>query len=696
MLSSSEGEVEDDADPVTSRSGSAEPKKKRRKNPQVFVDSWLTDENFKKWLVRKMGVDNKATAFCKTCDKAVTCSKTGLKRHMASAKHERSITNTTTSGTIADLFQRASCQDETASLEIKLCSFIAEHNLPISLSDDLVELLRSLFPRDGILKRVMLGKQKATNVVRQVIGFNYLNEAISALRSHKFSFIIDETTDRSTTKQLAILATSFDLGDFRLKQYLIDMVEMVDGTAKSIYKAVKKTFTDFHIPMENIVGYSSDTTNVMFGEYNSVAQLIKSEYPKVVAVKCSCHLIHLASSYAALQLPKGLEDLCRNVFAHFNRSSKRQDVYKQFQQFYNVDPHRLLSPGQTRWLSLEACVNRILEQFVPLQNYFILAANEDPTHSNDRIVKSLHNKFNLAYLEFLSFQLERFNDFNRLFQSEKPLLHCLKDQVEELIRSTASDFMSITYVKATNPKDIDPANATFHVPLADVYLGVAATTTLGEIKATLREDDVDVRNFLINCRNFLIEGIRQVQQRFDLNDDMHEIVQCTSPARAAHRVLPSLIVIVRKLPSLEADLNVTKLDQEWREHVFEEKLNADMEWDQYWKIVKDMKVPSGDSKYPNLAKFVEIIASLPFSNAAVERVFSSVKRIKTEERNRLKSSSLVALLQCKFAMKNGNYNASSFPLNEHILDLMQKMKSSATDEEAISLRKICLDKLFGS
>jgi hypothetical protein len=47
-------------------------------------------------------------------------------------------------------------------------------------------------------------------------------------------------------------------------------------------------------------------------------------------------------------------------------------------------------------------------------------------------------------------------------------------------------------------------------------------------------------------------------------------------------------------------------------------------------------------------------------------------------------------------MKNGNYNASSFPLNEHILDLMQKIKSSATDEEAISLRKICLDKLFGS
>ena len=268
--------------------------------------------------------------------------------------------------------------------------------------DDLIALLRSLFPLDNALKHATLGKQKATNVIRQVLGFDYLNEAVSALRSRKFSFIIDETTDKSTAKQLAILATYFDMKSFQTKKLLLDMVEVEDGMAKGIYAAVKQSFSDLHVPMNNIIGYSSDTCNVMFGEYNSVFQLLRAEFPDVVTVKCSCHLIHLVSCKAALQLPKGLEDLCRDVFAHFSRSSKRQDTYKEFQEFFKVEPHKLLAPAQTRWLSLEACVNRILEQYIALQNYFVLVANEDPTHSNDRILKSLQNKYTLAYLEFLS------------------------------------------------------------------------------------------------------------------------------------------------------------------------------------------------------------------------------------------------------------------------------------------------------
>ena len=177
------------------------------------------------------------------------------------------------------------------------------------------------------------------------------------------------------------------------KSFLLDMPEIVGGTAEGIYSAVKHVFAELHIPMEKMIGYSFDTTNVMFGEFNSVSQLLMSEYLNVYSVKCSCHLIHLVSSYAALKLPKGLEDLVR-------------DIYK---------PRKLLSPRQTRWLSLEACVNRILEQYLALEHYFVLVANENPTHSNDRILKSLQNKFTLAYLEFLSHQLQRFNAFNRLF-----------------------------------------------------------------------------------------------------------------------------------------------------------------------------------------------------------------------------------------------------------------------------------------
>ena len=354
------------------------------------------------------------------------------------------------------MINQVTTADATTTMEVKLCAFIAQHNLPLSLSQDMVELLRSLFPNDTALRNIKLGKQKATNIVRQVLGFDYLKELVSLLRCRFFSVIIDEATDQSTEKQLAIVATFFDMEKFEMQYWLVDMLETEDGSAKGVYSKMKEAFSNMNIPMSNIIGYSSDTTNVMFGQFNSVVQLLKSEFSCVQTVKCSCHLIHLVSSYAASKLPKSVEDLCRDVYAHFHRSSKRQEVYKEFKAFYGTDPLKLLSPAQTRWLSLQECVNRILEQYAALKNYFILTANEDPSHTNDRILASLQNPFFQAYLEFLSFQLERFNDFNRLFQSERPLLHNLKIEVEGLLKAIASDFMKLAIVKKTKAKDLDP------------------------------------------------------------------------------------------------------------------------------------------------------------------------------------------------------------------------------------------------
>ena len=115
---------------------------------------------------------------------------------------------------------------------------------------------------------------------------------------------------------------------FFMLRWLVDMIESEDGTAAGIYANMKESFHELNIPMANIVGYSSDTTNVMFGQYNSVSQLLKSEFLHVQIVKCSCHLIYIVSSCVALKLPKSVEDLCRDVYAHFQRSSKRQDVYR--------------------------------------------------------------------------------------------------------------------------------------------------------------------------------------------------------------------------------------------------------------------------------------------------------------------------------------------------------------------------------
>ena len=92
-------------------------------------------------------------------------------------------------------------------------------------------------------------------------------------------------------KQLGIRVVYFDKQTVQPVTRLFDMVKVEQATAASLYGTIKSLFEVKKIPITNIIGYSSDTTNVMFGENQSVVALLKKDVPYVLAVKCSYHMI---------------------------------------------------------------------------------------------------------------------------------------------------------------------------------------------------------------------------------------------------------------------------------------------------------------------------------------------------------------------------------------------------------------------
>lgn len=91
----------------------------------------------------------------------------------------------------------------------------------------------------------------------------------------------------------------------------------------------------------------------------------------------------------------------------------RQERLDQFSVLCDIQPSRLLRPCQTRWLSLEAVVNRIVMMFDALVAFF---ASETPTAKTKEILKELRNPLTLCYYIFLSETLPLFTKFNLLFQ----------------------------------------------------------------------------------------------------------------------------------------------------------------------------------------------------------------------------------------------------------------------------------------
>ena len=63
-----------------------------------------------------------------------------------------------------------------------------------------------------------------------------LKGMVSLLRRNFFSIIIDESTDQSTSKQLAILAIFFSIEKFEMEYWLVDMLETDDDCLRNLLK----------------------------------------------------------------------------------------------------------------------------------------------------------------------------------------------------------------------------------------------------------------------------------------------------------------------------------------------------------------------------------------------------------------------------------------------------------------------------
>lgn len=114
-----------------------------------------------------------------------------------------------------------------------------------------------------------------------------------------------------------------------------------------------------------------------------------------------------------------MEKLTRDVYNYFSSSPKRVGELKEFQEFANVSPLKILHPSATRWLSLESVVKRLLSQFNALTRFFTDQSYRNVLEAS-LILNIMQKPETKLYLEFLSYILPFFIRLNRVMQSEKP------------------------------------------------------------------------------------------------------------------------------------------------------------------------------------------------------------------------------------------------------------------------------------
>ena len=114
------------------------------------------------------------------------------------------------------------------------------------------------------------------------------------------------------------------------------------------------TIESDNILLNNIIGFASDTCNIMFENITVLYPAWKRR--SQVSLSCivfAILLIFVHHMPVRNFPPWTVEELMHDVYNYFCHS---QDEFRAVQYFSDVEPHKLLRPCQTRWLSLYSCV----------------------------------------------------------------------------------------------------------------------------------------------------------------------------------------------------------------------------------------------------------------------------------------------------------------------------------------------------
>ena len=186
----------------------ATPPRKRKKYTCVF-----RKEHAKLFSWAKDSKKGPTYAFCMKCSRDVSLGLGGtkdLRRHEQTSLHGRCDRASSSCMSLQSYFGGPTRAMAVVEAEVKFGYMLDEHHLPFLLADHCTKLFQSMFPDSAIAKSFKCSRTKATAILK-VIALDILQQIRDVLQETKFfSLQVDESTDISVTKQMAIMLRFFD------------------------------------------------------------------------------------------------------------------------------------------------------------------------------------------------------------------------------------------------------------------------------------------------------------------------------------------------------------------------------------------------------------------------------------------------------------------------------------------------------
>ena len=641
-----------------------------KKYSQKFRKEWLQVKEFSSWL-REVPGDN-TKAHCKFCRCDILAKHSLLQKHIDSKKHKSCIPFE--SAPLTNYF--VSKCNESARVEAGFALNICCHS-SINTCDHLVEFCKATIKDSSVLSKIKMHRTKCSSIIKNVLSEHFEEDLISDIGERKFSLLLDESNDVSVTKILGVAIIYFSIKHHKIIHTFLTLIALEKCDAVSIVTALKEELLRLKLNISKLIGIGTDNASVMTGVNNGVYKQLKADVPNLILIRCVCHSIQLAVSHASSEaLLRSLDYLISETYSWFSHSATRQIAYKQIYQTINDSkvPLKIVNTLDTRWLSIEPAISRILNQWLELKTHFEVARLTDKCYKAEVLYNMCRDEKHLLYLLALHPVLVQVQKVNKVFESNDADKTKLLDDLTRLMRELARSIMLPT-------SRIDPL-------LSDIQSHLDPEPNLGfrfERKATELISDKkiskeDIKIIRERTKNFLFLLFQQLKQRLPDNVSVLKQITCFSVQNTLKHIKEPVSAILQVMLTTDDEIAAAELQYN---NIHLNNWSNISKTEDFWVEVDSFRDSSGVNPYKEISECALNLLALPNSNAEIERVFSMMNIIKSKLRNRMQLPMLNAILKVKYGVRRHGKCCKNYDLPASVINKIGTMatyRNTSTQE----------------
>lgn len=544
--------------------------------------------------------------------------------------------------------------------------FVVKEELPLTKYEKIIELEK----RHGVLHSSSYSNRTAaTNFISYQADQLKSQLAKDIANSKFYSVIFDGTTDCAVVEQEAVFAIYFDpdpdLDDGiandghgpmgKVQMGFLSVENLTSSTAEGVVGGIKTALeslglSNIGVPPPSPIGVGGDGCNTNRGEKGGVIAILKKEFPWFVFVWCVAHRLELAlkDSLNGTYFKEVDECLLRLYYLYEKSPKKMRGLeelyssYKQCLEFVegSLKPKRA---SGTRWILHKVRALKLLvDKFgIYMQHLESLSCDDSVKKTDQAKLKGYLRNWKTGKMFIYSCF------FIDLLQSSASLSAAFQDLDVDAV--SASQAMTKAKKQLDSLMKNDPQN----LRIVKYYLGKVEDATYQGVKLSGLDDAVNRLKKDSSTYVDLVKG--EIESRLEGSDDFTEVATLLNCElwdqnyKVDENIEATILKFCRQFqePLKQQGLKVTEpeLLEEWHDMVdytMQFLKPAKQHYRATWyKLFHSSKI----ANWQNILLLVRLLFSLPVSNAATERFFSALKRVKSSKRASLSQPTLQGILR---------------------------------------------------